>query len=68
VIAYAAAVLFWRDPITDLYARYQQHNLAGSSSTHWPEYRTSRFGAGLARRRGDDHRRDRSALGLLNER
>ena len=27
VLAYAAAVLFWRDPITDLYARYQQHRL-----------------------------------------
>jgi sortase A len=28
LIAYAAATLFWRDPITDLYARYQQHRLA----------------------------------------
>jgi sortase A len=28
VLAYAAAVLFWRDPITDLYARYQQHRLS----------------------------------------
>lgn len=27
VLAYAAAVLFWRDPITDLYTRYQQHRL-----------------------------------------
>jgi hypothetical protein len=22
VLAYAAAVLFWRDPVTDLYSRY----------------------------------------------
>jgi sortase A len=27
VLAYAAAVLFWRDPVTDLYSRYQQHRL-----------------------------------------
>jgi sortase A len=27
VLAYAAAVLFWRDPVTDLYSRYQQNQL-----------------------------------------
>jgi sortase A len=27
VLAYAAAVLFWRDPVTDLYNRYQQDRL-----------------------------------------
>ena len=27
VLAYAAAVLFWRDPVTDLYNRYQQNKL-----------------------------------------
>lgn len=27
VLAYAAAVLFWRDPLTDVYNRYQQHRL-----------------------------------------
>ena len=27
VLAYAAAVLFWRDPVTDLYSRYQQNKL-----------------------------------------
>jgi sortase A len=27
VLAYAAAVLFWRDPVTDLYSRYQQNRL-----------------------------------------
>lgn len=26
-LAYAAAVLFWRDPLTDVYNRYQQHRL-----------------------------------------
>ena len=28
VLAYAAAVLFWRDPVTDLYNRYQQNRLS----------------------------------------
>jgi sortase A len=27
VLAYAAAVLFWRDPLTDVYNRYQQNRL-----------------------------------------
>ena len=27
VLAYAAAVLFWRDPVTDLYNRYEQNKL-----------------------------------------
>ena len=27
MLAYAAAVLFWRDPVTDLYSRFQQHRL-----------------------------------------
>jgi sortase A len=40
LLAYAAAVLFWRDPITDLYARYQQHKLAGELEGAWPEYQT----------------------------
>jgi sortase A len=29
LLAYASAVLFWRDPITDVYSRYQQHRLSG---------------------------------------
>lgn len=28
VLAYAAATVLWRDPVTDLYARWQQHELA----------------------------------------
>jgi sortase A len=42
-IAYGAAVLFWRDPITDLYTRYQQHKLAGELERAWPDYRTGRL-------------------------
>ena len=30
LLAYAAVTLFWRDPLTDLYARYQQHQLAAA--------------------------------------
>jgi hypothetical protein len=43
VLAYGAAVLFWRDPVTDLYARYQQHKLAGELKRAWPDYRTGRW-------------------------
>ena len=35
-IAYGAAVLLWRDPVTDLYTRYEQHNLAGELEQDWP--------------------------------
>lgn len=44
-LAYGAAVLFWRDPVTDLYARYQQHKLAGELVHAWPDYRTGRLDA-----------------------
>ena len=46
VLAYAAGVLLWRDPATDLYARWQQHRLsaeldeafaAQASLVSWPE-------------------------------
>lgn len=39
LLAYAAVTLAWRDPITDLYARYQQHELAGELRSAWPDYR-----------------------------
>jgi sortase A len=45
VLAYGAAVLFWRDPVTDLYSRYQQHKLAGELEQAWPDYRTGRLSA-----------------------
>jgi sortase A len=45
VLAYGAAVLFWRDPVTDLYSRYQQHKLAGELEQAWPDYGTGRLGA-----------------------
>ncbi len=39
VLAYAAAVLLWRDPVTDVYARWQQGQLAGELETMVVEYR-----------------------------
>jgi sortase A len=39
VLAYAAAVLFWRDPVTDLYNRYQQHRLSGELEHEFEAWR-----------------------------
>ena len=39
VLAYAAAVLFWRDPITDVYNRYQQHRLASQLEREFDAWR-----------------------------
>jgi sortase A len=44
VLAYSAAVLFWRDPVTDLYSRYQQHKLDVELEQAWPDYHTGRVG------------------------
>jgi sortase A len=60
VLAYGAAVLFWRDPVTDLYARYQQHKLAGELKRAWPDYRTGRLGA-------DFHGGDAARLAAVKE-
>jgi sortase A len=51
LIAYAAAVVFWRDPLTDLYTRYQQHKLAGELERAWPDYETGRLRSDF---RGDE--------------
>jgi sortase A len=40
LVAYSACVIWWRDPITDVYARYKQHQLAGELAHAWPQYRT----------------------------
>ena len=39
VLAYAASVLLWRDPATDVYARWKQGQLAGEFETMVAEYR-----------------------------
>jgi len=61
VLAYGAAVLFWRDPVTDLYSRYQQHKLAGELEHAWPHYRTGRLGA-------DFHGEDAARLAAVRNR
>jgi sortase A len=39
ILAYAAAVLFWRDPVTDVYTRYQQHKLSGQLDREFEAWR-----------------------------
>jgi sortase A len=39
VLAYAAAVLFWRDPVTDLYQRYKQHQLSSELDHTFESFR-----------------------------
>jgi sortase A len=41
VLAYAAAVLFWRDPVTDLYSRYQQHRLESAFEEEFAAWEAS---------------------------
>jgi sortase A len=38
VLAYTAAVIFWRDPATDLYARWKQHQLSGQLEKEFAAY------------------------------
>ena len=38
-IAYAAAVVLWRDPVTDLYARWKQHQLSEALERSFEAYR-----------------------------
>ncbi len=40
LIAYAGAVVFWRDPVTDLYAIYSQRNLGSELKTEEQQYIT----------------------------
>jgi sortase A len=37
--AYGASIYFWRDPVTDLWARYQQHKLVGQLEQTFNEFR-----------------------------
>lgn len=51
VLAYAAAVLFWRDPVTDVYTRYQQHKLSGQLDREFEAWQpTDDPGSSLAAR------------------
>jgi len=48
VLVYAAAVVFWRDPVTDVYTAYQQHELS-SSLNHESHLWSQRAEASFAR-------------------
>ena len=54
VLAYAAAVLFWRDPATDLYNRYQQNRLESALEAEFASWDATR-------RTGEEEERSRSA-------
>jgi sortase A len=51
VLAYGTVIVYWRDPFTDAYNRYEQHKLAGEYTRAWPHYRTGDFEPGFT---GDD--------------
>ena len=49
VLAYAAAVVAWRDPVTDLYSRFQQHRLESALEAEFTAWsRDLPEGAGVA--------------------
>ena len=56
-LVYAAATLFWRDPVTDLYARWKQSGLTSELEETFSTYRASKHAtrisdtAGVAERR-----------------
>jgi sortase A len=41
LVAYAAAVVLWRDPATDLYARWQQHRLDDALAKEFVQFRAA---------------------------
>lgn len=53
LVAYAAAVVLWRDPATDLYARWQQHRLDGALAKEFVEYRAAAVSSGPGAPKGD---------------
>ena len=40
-LVYGAAIYFWRDPVTDLYARWKQHQLADDLTRSFEQFRAS---------------------------
>ena len=46
LVAYAATVVLWRDPATDLYARWQQERLDDALAKEFVEFRTAAFASG----------------------
>jgi sortase A len=48
LVAYSAAVMFWGDPFTYVYARWKQHQLAGELSDEFATYASSVGSGSLA--------------------
>lgn len=74
VLAYAAAVLFWRDPVTDLYSRYQQNRLDSALSAEFeawdselPSTRAQPARGGLSAARAATAADARRFLGTLEQ-
>ena len=74
VLAYAAAVLFWRDPVTDLYSRYQQNRLDSALSAEFeawdselPSTRAEPARGGLSAARAATAADARRFLGTLEQ-
>lgn len=57
-LAYAAATLFWRDPVTDLYARWKQNGLTSELEETFSSYRASARAARVSDARGVAERRE----------
>jgi sortase A len=47
-VAYASVVVLWRDPATDLYARWQQHRLDDELEQEFVEFRSVALATGTA--------------------
>jgi sortase A len=74
VLAYAAAVLLWRDPVTDLYNRYQQNRLDSALSAEFeawdselPSTRAEPARGGLSAARAATAADARRFLGTLEQ-
>jgi hypothetical protein len=46
LVAYAAVATVWRDPVTDLYARWRQERLGDALATEFVEFRAVEFQSG----------------------
>lgn len=57
VLAYAAATLFWRDPITDLYARWKQNELTSQVEEAFSDFRATPRAARISDAAGMAERR-----------
>jgi sortase A len=59
---YAAVVVFWRDPVTDLYARWQQHKLDDALAETFAEFEESEATLASSQRAGAVSAADEAAV------